>query len=426
MSGAGLVAVSVPMHTAMRLATDVLANVRRVNPRAHVCCYGLYAWLNAEHLFQQGLADSVIGGEYEQPLVELARWLELSHTAATGSSSVSTEASSAAPVGVRFPGGHQPPHLGRHSWDTPRRESLPELSHYARFIRDGEPVLAGYVEATRGCKHTCSHCPITPVYGGRFFAVPIEVVLADARAQVAAGARHITFGDPDFLNGPTHSVKIARALHAEFPELTFDATIKVEHILRHADVLPELCRLGCVFVVSAVESLSDTVLAHLRKGHTAADVEQALSIMAEAGIPIRPSLVSFTPWTTLADELTLLHFVREHDLIYSVDPVQYAIRLLIPPRSALLDDPDAASWLGELDSAAFSYCWTHPDPRMDDLHKEVSAIVERGEREQIDAWDSFQAISAAAHRAAGLEPVAVNRPSSAGRPPPRLTETWFC
>jgi hypothetical protein len=252
------------------------------------------------------------------------------------------------------------------------------------------------------------------------------VVLADIRAQAAAGAKHITFGDPDFLNGPTHSLRIARAMHAELPELTFDATIKIEHILQQAQLFPELRELGCAFVVSAVESLSDTVLAHLKKGHTASDVERALGVMAAAGIPLRPSLVAFTPWTTLDDYLTLLHFVQAHDLIDSIDPVQYAIRLLIPPESAVLGDPDASRWLGELDAAAFSYRWAHPDPRMDALHAEVSAIVQRGEAEERDAWDTFGTITAAAHRAAGIGPAAAHRPSAVRRPPPRLTESWFC
>ncbi len=400
------------MHTALRLARGVARCARDLNPAAHINFYGLYAWLNASYLFDSGLADSVIGGEFEQPLVGLAEWLTTD---------------GALPQGVRFPNHYAPPVLEHQPWAVPRRESLLDLSHYAKFLRDGEAAPAGYVEATRGCKHTCSHCPITPVYGGRFFAVPREIVLADVRAQVAAGARHITFGDPDFLNGPTHSLKILRSIHAEFPDLTFDATIKIEHLLKHADLLPELRQLGCAFVISAIESLSDTVLARLRKGHTADDADRALDLMAAAGISLRPSLVAFTPWTTLDDYLQLLHWVKARELIDAIDPVQYAIRLLVPPSSALLDDAEAASWLSELDAEAFSYRWTHPDPRMDALHEQVGAIVECGELERRDTWDTFAAIKAAAHRAAGLQPLPEPpAPPASRRPPPRLTESWFC
>src|SRR5213592_1050757 len=120
------------------------------------------------------------------------------------------------------------------------------------------------------------HCPIVPVYEGRFFIVPVEVVLEDIRRQVRAGATHITFGDPDFLNGPGHSLAIVRAMRAEFPSLTFDFTAKIEHILRRRELLPDLARLGCLFIVSAVESIDDRVLAILDKGHTRGDVEAVI------------------------------------------------------------------------------------------------------------------------------------------------------
>ncbi|MBV8084497.1 MAG: radical SAM protein, partial [Chloroflexi bacterium] len=310
---------------------------------------------------------------------------------------------------------------------TPLRVTLPPLDRYAALLRDGEALPAGYVEATHGCKHTCTHCPITPVYGGRFFAVPMETVLADVRQQVAAGARHITFGDPDFLNGPIHGLRIARAMHAAFPDLTFDATIKIEHLLRHANLLPELHDLGCAFVVSAVESLSDTVLAKLHKGHTAADVSRALDLTEQAAIPLRPSLLPFTPWSTLDDFLELLHFVNQRGMIDAVDPVQYSIRLLLPPGSPLLDDADASGWLGQLDAEAFSYRWTHPDARMDALQVAVSALAAQGERDRWDVRRTFNAISAAAHRAAGRDPApeAVTT-GSQRRETPRLTESWFC
>ncbi len=47
-----------------------------------------------------------------------------------------------------------------------------------------------------------------------------EVVLEMTSArQVDAGAEHITFGDPDFFNGPAHALAIVEAVHREFPRL---------------------------------------------------------------------------------------------------------------------------------------------------------------------------------------------------------------
>jgi Radical SAM superfamily len=317
--------------------------------------------------------------------------------------------------------------LRRLPFVLPRRDALPALDRYARLLgpTPGEERTVGYVEASRGCLHRCLHCPITPVYDGRFFVVPREIVLADAAQQIAAGARHITFGDPDFFNGVGHSMAIARALSEAHPGITFDVTAKVEHLLKHRDHLPELARLGCVFIVSAVESLSDRVLAELDKGHTSADVREALRITRAAGVAIRPSLVAFTPWTTLDDYLALCDFIVEEGLEANVDPIQLAIRLLIPPGSALLAKEGARPWLGPLVPEELGHGWTHPDPAMDRLFGAVSRRVEQGAAAAEDATLTFAAVRALAYAEAGREPP--DLPRAAPRPfVPRLTEPWFC
>jgi hypothetical protein len=265
------------------------------------------------------------------------------------------------------------------------------------------------------------------VYEGRFYVVPREVVAADVERQVAQGARHITFGDPDFLNGPGHALAVVRDLHARHPALSYDVTTKVEHLLRHADLLPELARTGCLFIVSAVESLSDTVLAHLDKGHTRADVERALALTRAAGIALRPTWVPFTPWATLEDYLEVLAFVAREGLAHHVDPVQYAIRLLVPPGSVLLDTPAFAPYLGPLDAEALTHRWRHPDPRMDALQARVAVLVEDAAREAQPAEAVFSAIRRAALATAGMPEADAPHPPPGGHPPaPRLSEPWFC
>ncbi len=414
--GARLVAISVYMHTALRLGAQVAERVRALNPAAHLCFYGLYATLNAEYLLRTS-ADSVIGGEYEETLVALARALE--DRVDIDVPGVRTKEHDAAAV------------LSRLAFAQPERDGLQPLQRYAYLLRDttgDDAVPAGYVEASRGCLHTCAHCPITPVYGGRFFVVPRTIVLEDVRRQVAMGAGHITFGDPDFFNGPGHSMAILRELHAEFPDLTFDVTIKVEHILERRALIPELAALGCAFVVSAVESLDDDVLRHLKKDHTRADVEAALRILAAVGLPMRPTFVAFTPWTTAAAYLDVLDFVAEHDLIDAVDPVQFTIRLLVPPGSALLADPDARAWLGPLDEAAFTYQWAHPDPRMDQLQRAVARRVEAAAGMRQPAEKTFASLRAKAHDLLGIpRTVAIAPPKVPTRASvPRLSESWFC
>jgi len=407
LAAARFVAISVPMHTALMLGRRVGAYVRRANPQAHLCFFGLYATLNRALLATE--AHSVLGPDCESQLVELA---------------ASIAAGAAVAVEPRPP--------GRRPSLVPDRRGLPSLAKYARLAIAGEQRVAGHVEATRGCKHLCRHCPIPPVYGGRFFAVPADVVLEDARAQIATGARHIDFGDPDFLNGPTHALRIAQALHAEHPNVTFSFTAKVEHIVAHAALIPELAAAGALFVVSAVESLSDDVLAALAKGHRAADVPRALAIVRAAGMSLRPTFVAFTPWTTLDDYLELCRFIRARDLEYEVDPVQLSLRLLVPPGSSLLAPdiaPSIRPFLGALDEQALSYRWTHPDARMDRLEADVSALVEAATSAGEAPVATFGRIHRLAAAAAGLDGEAVALAPierKGGRLTPHLTEPWFC
>jgi Radical SAM superfamily len=303
------------------------------------------------------------------------------------------------------------------TWDAavPARDLLPPLDRYTRLVIDGETRLVGSVAATAGCAHRCRHCPVPVTYDGRVQRLDEAAVAADIAQLVDSGAQHITFGDPDFLNAPPHSRRIVAAMHARFPDLTFDCTIKVEHVLRHADLWPELAEAGCVFVVSAFESVDDEVLARLDKGHTALDAARAVDILRAAGVDVRPSWLPFTPWTTREGLIALLDFVHEHDLVGSVDPVQYTVRLLVPRGSLLLDHPDLAPYLGSWDDERSTYTWLHPDPDVDRLQSTLAELVEGGG----DVVELYAAVRAAV----GATPVDLSS-CTTGRP--RLTESWFC
>jgi radical SAM superfamily enzyme YgiQ (UPF0313 family) len=415
-SRATFVAISVPMHTALRLGVLVAQRIRQMNPNAHICAYGLYAALNAQELLD-GCVDTVLAGELEDALVELVRNVE---------AGAAVEAGEARSLNDAAPAVTSRTVLGKLDFPVPARHALPALKKYAHVERDGRRDLVAYVEASRGCKHLCRHCPIPPVYGGRFFVVPVETVLADVRQQIEAGAAHVTFGDPDFLNGPRHALAVARALHAEFPGVTFDFTAKIDHLLAQRAYLAELAGLGCAFVVSAAESLDDGVLVHLAKGHTRADIVEALRLTRVAGIALRPTWVAFTPWTTLEGYREWLDFLATEGLVDHVDPVQYGIRLLVPPGSLLLELPAMTPHLGGLVPGGFHHRWTHPDPRVDRLAEAVAAAVTAAAEHEEDAGLTFDRVRGLAAVAAG-----VGAPPSLalaeGRPrPPRLTEPWFC
>jgi radical SAM superfamily enzyme YgiQ (UPF0313 family) len=248
---ATLISFYVPMHTATRLAAGLVPKVREMNARAHLCFYGLYAPVNEEYLRGLGVG-TILGGEFEEGLVSLAARLPSDGSSGGSNGASNSNGSVKQPEPVIS--------LVRQKFLVPDRAALLDPAKYASVVMPGgEHRVAGSTEATRGCKHLCRHCPIVPVYNGAFRVVDREVVLEDIRQQVAAAARHITFGDPDFFNGPAHAISIVEAVHREFPELTYDVTIKIEHLRKHDALLPALRDTGCLFVTSAVESVDDAV-----------------------------------------------------------------------------------------------------------------------------------------------------------------------
>ena len=264
---------------------------------------------------------------------------------------------------------------------------------------------------------------MVPVYQGKFRAVDKDVVLADIAQQVAMGAAHISFGDPDFFNGPTHALNVMKAMHARFPHLTFDATIKIQHLLDHAALLPMLRECGCLFITSAVESVDDRILGYLDKHHTRADFERALMLCRANGISLAPTFVPFTPWTTLDGYLDLLRELARLSLQEAVPPVQLAIRLLVPQGSYLLHLPGFAEMLEPFDPELLGYPWHHADARVDALQREVQAAAMRAEGGS--RAEAFREIWRLAHAATGREPPSLDG-ADPGQPVPRLSEPWYC
>jgi radical SAM superfamily enzyme YgiQ (UPF0313 family) len=417
-SAAHLVAFYVPMHTATRIAATIVERVKQVNPHAHLCFYGLYAPVNEGFLRKLG-AETILGGEFEEGLVALARRL------------------SEVQEGVQLQRQPEPTiSLARQHFLVPDRSGLPELRRYAHVILStGEQRIAGYTEATRGCKHLCRHCPIVPVYGGKFRIIQSDVVLEDIRRQVEAGAQHITFGDPDFFNGPAHALRIVKALHQEFPDLTYDVTIKIEHLVKHAQHVPALRETGCLFVTSAVESVDNRILEIFDKLHTREEFIQVVSLFREVGLALNPTFVTFTPWTTLQVYLDLLALFYDIDLVDNIAPIQYAIRLLIPAGSRLLELQTTRDIIGEFDEKALSYLWVHPDPRVDRLYADVLATVKKSQAHNESRREIFGKVWKLA-RTACLEAYQATEENrfqlmefslgSSREAIPHVSEPWFC
>ena len=404
LQGASLVALYVPMHTATRIAVEAIPKIRNISPDASLCVFGLYAPMNAD-LFESLGVSTILGGEVEPGMVSLIRRLKAGEQHAQSETSVC---------------------LDKIDFIAPDRSKLPPLSKYAQLVMpDGGRKTVGFGEATRGCKYLCRHCPVAPVYNGIFRVIPENIVLDDIRSQIEQGAAHISFGDPDFFNGPGHALRIVRKLHSEYPDISYDATIKIEHIINYPDEIRELKQTGCLFIVSAVESVDNRILGYLDKGHTRNDFIQALAFLRETGIAMSPTFVAFNPWTTLTGYYDLLQHIFDLRLIESVAPVQLAIRLLIPQGSFILGLDGLDDVISDFDPVTLGYQWKNPDPGVDSLQGEVMSWVMKAEAENMSRLDIFQGVWKLAHRHAGLSAPALPR-HGGGESIPRLSENWYC
>ena len=394
------IAIYLPMHTATRLAAKLIPLLREKNPSARICCYGLYAPMNAEYLQSLGV-EKLIGGEFEQ---ELVAWVGNADGAKDAPSVVS---------------------LDRLAFRVPDRAGLPANEKYAHLVLpDGGYRTVGSTEASRGCKHLCRHCPIVPVYEGKFRIVARDVVIEDVRRQVVAGAQHISFGDPDFFNGIRHATELMEEFHREFPSVTYDVTIKIEHLLKQEALLPILRDTGCLFVISAVESVDDAVLAALDKGHAREDFLYVARKFRELDLTLHPTFVPFTPWTTMESYLDLLRVLQEEDLTENVAPVQLGIRLLIPEGSRMLELKDVRNLVGPFNAESLVYPWKNRDARLDALSARIQGIAASADALKWPRSRTFEAIWKAAYTTAGIAVPELRVESS--KKVPFLSEPWYC
>jgi radical SAM superfamily enzyme YgiQ (UPF0313 family) len=437
---AGLIAIYLPMHTATRLAARLIPSLRERNPAAHVCCYGLYAPMNADYLRQLGVA-TILGGEFENALIDLAARLEKGSGRGEGmfspgtkpkdekhpESSLKVQPSAALDSTGR--NGQMEPVISmeRLAFEVPDRSGMPALAKYAHLVIPGAGYrVVGSTEASRGCKHLCRHCPIVPVYNGVFRIVSRDVVLADIRQQVAAGAQHISFGDPDFFNGIRHALQLVEAFHREFSDVTYDTTTKIEHLRKYEQHLPQLRDTGCLFVISAVESVDDAILGRLDKGHTRQDFLHVARTFRSLGMTLHPTFVAFTPWTTMEGYLDLLRVIAAEGLVENVAPIQLGIRLLIPEGSRLLELNEVQALVGGFDAQSLVYPWKNADPRLDELSERVQAIAAEADRKKETRSQAFEKIWRAAHHAAGIAAPDLQLAAGNSSPVPFLSEPWYC
>ena len=305
---------------------------------------------------------------------------------------------------------------------VPDRTILPSITDYSHIVDGSNNLIAGSVETTYGCKHECTHCPVPIEFKGMFKTFGTEKIITDVTNQVEEGAKHISFNDPDFFNGPKHALKILQLLNEKHPSITYDSTIKVEHILKYPDYFQELKNLNMLFVISAFETTNDHVLNILQKNHSFNDLNKAVELSLENNIDIRPTWMPFSPWTEQNDLISIIKLIENYKLRETVDPIQLTIKLLVPKNSLILKKPEMKEYLLDYDPASFSYAWKYKFPNIDNIQNELFTYVLQHESEN----EYTQYLGLVDILETHTNETLLNSEKYSQRIVPKLSETWFC
>lgn len=353
-----LVLISIPSFEGIEPGAQLAVRFKAAGV-LRVLAFGQYAWLNAAAL--AAVTDGVLADEPEGMTGWLLAYASGQATAAQPAGIITGDSVRSKPKG-RTPRG----------WQLPARDLFEPITSYPEH--DTKFGLLGNIEATRGCHHRCSYCAVYAAYG--IAAIPVDpaMVTGDAAQLAAQGARHFAFVDAEFFNTRRHALNAMQAVAAELGPVTFELTTRFDHIMEFEAEINQMTRLGLRVITSALEFPSEKVLRVFDKGIDVPGIKKAIRVAKNAGIELRPTFITFTPWVTLEEIHGLDDFMEETGITDWVDHTARQTRLLLFKGSPLLGTP----WLDgiELTDRGFYYDWKHPDPAVDELwaHRRQEAV----------------------------------------------------
>lgn len=368
-SDADLVFICVPLFDSLTAGTQLAKQLKEAKPSQKICFFGQYATINAKSLASK-YGDYAIAGEWEKPIVSLAKHLSGEQGQDLRGVIDRTRGLSSEIV---------VPQLIRDGFRLPRRDLAPPLHKYPQPQLEkllGEKKVVGGVEGSRGCHHKCSYCSVYAAYDGKVLLVSDDLVERDVTNLVAQGMTHLTFTDADFFNAKKHGLKIIRTLHSQFPDLTYDFTTRVDHILENKDAIKEMGQLGLAFITTALEFPKQEVLDQVFKEMNVPMIEEALAFLKEAGVKVNPTFITFNPWVSLEDMAELHDFIARNELENIVDPIQFETRLHLYKGLPLFNN-DTVKEL-QLEEHEFHFDWQHADSRLDKLFMDSVTPPEEG------------------------------------------------
>ena len=208
---------------------------------------------------------------------------------------------------------------GKFDWDS----LLSDLGHSevtcstARILTT--PSHYAYIKIAEGCNRFCSYCAI-PLITGRFQSYPMEQILDEVRALVAAGAKEfqIIAQDLSYYGEDLYGENRLAQLIDRMAQIEGVEWIRLHYAYPAGfpyDLLPVMARHDnvCKYLDIALQHISDNMLDKMLRHVTKQETYDLLARIRQEvpGIHLRTTLMVGHPGETEADFEELLQFVRD-------------------------------------------------------------------------------------------------------------------
>jgi radical SAM superfamily enzyme YgiQ (UPF0313 family) len=163
-----------------------------------------------------------------------------------------------------------------------------------RYYREGS---GGTVQTRRGCNLTCNYCTYPLLEGHRIRPRhPQEVIHEMAELRERYSVDHITFVDSVFNSPERHAIDVVEAIAKLDPPVKWTAFF--HPVFKDPGFLRAVRESGCEGLDLGVDSLSETVLARMRKGFHPREVIAFCDACRKVGLKFNLSMLFGAPGET--------------------------------------------------------------------------------------------------------------------------------
>jgi radical SAM superfamily enzyme YgiQ (UPF0313 family) len=193
----------------------------------------------------------------------------------------------------------------------PARDLLP-MHRYSTSPARSRNYPSHSMFTSRGCPGICSFCDHR-TFGSRIRHFSLERIVEEFfLLRDRYGARDVSVWDDNFTSDKNLLFDVCAALQRGNFGLTWNVESRINMVDR--EILQTLHDSGCCFIAYGIESGSQRMLDHMKKGITKEEIREKVRITQEIGIPIRGYFMIGLPGETEQDILETIAFALELDI----------------------------------------------------------------------------------------------------------------